>query len=223
MSVQLIFDFLAQLKNNNEKDWMHANKPLYQEAKNSFIEMVGQSIQHISMFDEHIAGLDAKKCIFRVNRDIRFSKDKRPYKENFGAAIARGGRKSKFGGYYLHLQPGNSFLAGGCYMPQSAELAAIRQEIDYNAQDLRTILAQSDFKKYFGQIEGAELKTAPKGYPKDHEDIDLLKKKSFTVWHRMKDEQVLKKDFLEHAAKVFHAMHPFNEFLNTAVAETENS
>lgn len=213
--------FLKQLAKNNNKEWFDANRKTYDTAKAEF-EKIAQAVIDASVkFDKEIAGLEAKKCMFRINKDVRFSKDKSPYKLNMGASISPGGKKSMVAGYYIHIEPGKSFLAGGCYMPMPDQLAAIRQEIDYNGKEFKKILGAKDFKTYFGGIseEGDKLKTAPKGYPKDHPDLDLLQHKHYIVAHDLKDADVLDKNFPVYAAKVFKAMLPFNEFLRRCTSE----
>ena len=222
MDIKIILDFLKKLQENNEKEWFHSNKKEYEKAKSNFKSVITELIGRITLFDENLLGLEAKQTIFRINRDIRFSKNKAPYKENFGASMSKGGRKSKFAGYYLHLQPNNkSFLAGGSYMPQAAELAAIRQEIDYNQETFERIVLSPTFKRFFGELRGDSLKTAPRGYAKDHPAIHWIRMKGFIMWHELTDEQVLQNNFLEHALEVFKAMKPLNDFLNTAIEETE--
>lgn len=218
METQKILIFLDQLKKNNQKAWMDENKKQYEEAKKIFEEVIQQLIANISQFDADIAGMEAKQCIFRINRDIRFSPDKTPYKINFGASMQKGGKKSQASGYYIHIQPeGESFLAGGMYMPTADILAKVRQEIDYNGAEFRKIIESENFKKQFGGLEGEKLKTAPKGYPKDHPDLDLLKFKSYIAWHKFKDEEVLAENFISKAIEVCKALKPFNDFLNKSV------
>jgi uncharacterized protein (TIGR02453 family) len=213
-----ILAFLSDLTDHNDRDWMTANKKYYQEAKKAFEGQVNELIEGISGFDEELVSLAPKDCIFRINRDIRFSKDKSPYKTNFGAAMTPGGKKSPLPTYYIHVQPGNSFLAGGMYMPQPAELAKIRQEIDYNAGELKKIVEDSDFQKIWGELTGEELKTVPKGYPKDHPNIDLIRKKSFIVVKNLSDEELLKDQFTQEAIRMFKILYPFNQYLSVAVS-----
>ena len=216
---QSIFDFLRALQDNNNREWMEANKPTYVKAKDDFVPIIGFLIREISKFDEQIHDLEPKKCIFRIHRDVRFSKDKTPFKTNFGAWISPGGKNAVNAGYYFHLQPGGeSFVAGGLYMPPSDALAKVRQEIDYNADGLKEILRHKDFKKYFKGIEGEQLKTAPKGYPKDHPDLDLLRFKSYVVWHKLKDEDVTHERFPGEMVAMYKVMKPFNDYLNVAVS-----
>lgn len=210
------FKFLKALKANNNRDWFNANKADYQKSKTEFESFIDGLIPEIAKFDKGIAGLEGKKCVFRIYRDTRFSKDKSPYKTNLGGHMLAGGRKNEHSsaGYYIHLEPGNSFLAGGAYLPPGPWIKAIRQEIDYNAKEFKAILNHKDFKEYFGEMEGERLKTAPRDYPKDHPEIELLKYKSFLAVHRMDDAMVASDQFHDHAVKVFQALHPFGSFLN---------
>jgi len=199
-----ILNFLKQLQENNHKDWMTENKSVYQEAKKVFEEIVEKIIQEITTFDKDIADLSPKKCIFRLNRDIRFSKDKTPYKTNFGASMQKNGKKSPFSGYYLHIQPEHkSFLAAGIYMPTSDVLKKVRQEIDYNLQEFEEIITDTTFKKYFEEIRGEKLKSNPRGYKIDNPAIEFLKMKSFTIIHNLSDEEIEHKNFLQNIIPIY--------------------
>ncbi|HEY4785942.1 MAG TPA: DUF2461 domain-containing protein, partial [Bacteroidales bacterium] len=146
--------FLTVLKDNNYKEWFHENKPLYEEAKKEFESFVSLLIKEIKAIDGDIGYPEPKDCIFRIFRDIRFSNDKTPYKTNFGAFMAKGGnRKSEYGGYYFHLEPGNSLLAGGIWMPQPGILKAIREEIFHNIDEFLAIIESKEFKKQFGELD----------------------------------------------------------------------
>ncbi len=217
--MKAVLDFLSDLKNNNKKEWMDLNKSRYQAVKKEFESLVRTLISQIALFDTSIAGIEPKNCIFRLNRDIRFSNDKRPYKENMGAFISKDGKKGVDGGYYIHIQPGKSMLAGGAYMPPADILKKIRQEIDYNPKKLEKFMDSGDFKKYFGSFGGERLKTAPKGYPADHPSIDLLNLKSFIVFHNIKDKTITDTNFVEYAIKIFSAMKPLNDYLKMAINE----
>ena len=209
--------FLKQLAKNNRKEWFDENRKTYETSKAEFEAIVKSVIDKSIVFDKLLVGLEAKKCLFRINKDVRFSKDKSPYKLNMGASINPGGKKSMIAGYYVHIEPGKSFLAGGTWQPMPDVLAAIRQEIDYNSKEFRKILAAKDFKTYFGALsEEDKLKTAPKGYEKTHPDLDLLQHKSFIVVHDITDAQVMDKNFPTYAAKVFKAMLPLNSFLRNS-------
>lgn len=216
---QSSFDFLSGLKENNNKEWFSANKPHYEIARKEFERFVDALIARIAAFDPAIAHFTAKDCVFRIYRDVRFSADKSPYKTHFGAHITSAPKKSEIhtrAGYYIHLEPGASMLAGGAYLPESAWLKAIRQEIAYNFEEFKSILADKDFKRYFGEIEGEKLKRNPADYPADHPAIELLKQKSFLASHKPADTQVLSGDFLAHCSSVFKALSPFDRFLNRA-------
>ncbi|HLO44960.1 MAG TPA: DUF2461 domain-containing protein [Leadbetterella sp.] len=209
--------FLKDLKANNNKEWFTANKGRYETAKAEFETFITELFARIAVFDPSIGHLKAKECIFRIYRDVRFSKDKSPYKTHFGAHISIAAKKSEIhtrSGYYIHIEPGDSMLAGGAYLPQGDWLKGIRQEIDYNGADLVKILENPDFKKTFGEIEGEKLARMPKGYPEDHQYIELLKMKSFLATHKLKDSDLTKDNFTETAAKVFETLKPLGDFLN---------
>lgn len=213
-----ILQFLKQLSQNNNKPWFDENRKNYEECKAEFIDKVDSFIKSCEKFDQDIVGLESKKCIFRINKDVRFSKDKSPYKSNFGASINPGGKKSMLPGYYLHIEPGKSFLAGGCYQPMPDVLAAIRQEIDYNADEFKKILNHKDFKNYFKALSDEDkLKTAPKGYDKNHPEIALLQHKHFIAIHHLTDAQVKDNNFEKHVGLVFKAMLPLNQFLRNVM------
>ena len=219
MEFKIILDFLKKLKKNNNRDWFADNKKKFVEAKDAFEPAVQKLIDGISKFDKSLAEVEAKQCIYRIYRDIRFSKDKTPYKTNFGAVMGKGGRKSTTAFYYIQVEPGdNSFIAGGLYMPEGEKLKKIRQEIDYNPDDFKKILNKKSFKQYFPEIEGEKLKKAPKGYAPDDPNIELLKHKSYIVVHRFTDAQVLNNDFTKDCIKMFKEMKPFNDFLNMAIS-----
>ena len=210
------FDFLYNLKNNNNRDWFIKNRSSYLEAKENFELFVQEIINKIIDFEPIMKGLEVKSCTYRINRDIRFSNDKSPYKSHFGAFIVKGGKKNgdKFAGYYIHIEPKKSIIAGGAYMPPPPWLSAIREKIDEEPEKLHKIINSKDFIKYFGKIDGEKLKKAPKGYPSDHPNVDLLKFKSYLVVNEISDEFVLSEMYYNHALKIIKAMKPFNDFLN---------
>lgn len=214
------FNFLKELKQNNNRDWFMDNKPKYQEAKLEFEGFIDDLIASISKFDNSIGHHTGKECVFRIYRDVRFSKDKSPYKTHLGAHITSAAKKSEIhtrAGYYIHIGPGESMLAGGAYLPQGPWIKAIRQEIAYNADDLRKIINGKKFKEYFGEIEGEKLKRAPKGYEPDHPEIELLKYKSFLASNKVSDAEVVSKNFIQHGTDVFKTIFPFDQFLNRAM------
>lgn len=215
-----ILQFLGELKQNNTREWFTENKKKYEVANKSLLTLVEQFIPVVQGIDSTVGDLAAKDCIFRIYRDIRFAHDKTPYKTNMGAYFAMGGRKSVKAGYYLHLEPGGSMLAGGIWMPEADVLKKIRQEIYFNSAEFKTLLATKSFKDYFGVLsEDGKLKNPPKDFPKDFPDIELLKHKDFTMFYRIDDETVCSEDFPKVVSKVFEAMKPVNDFLNRAFRE----
>ena len=214
-------DFLTKLKKNNNKDWFDKNKEKYLVVKQNIEEFTDELIASVSKFDKSIAGLTHKDCVFRIYRDVRFSKNKTPYKTNMGASINAGGKKGMTGGYYIHIDPSGSFLAGGLWMPPSEQLKKIRQEIDYNGNQLHKILANKDFKKHFGTFDDSEeykLARPPKGYDKDHPDIELLKFNSYVVLHEYNNKVVLSKNFVNEISTGAKIMKPLLDFLNEAIS-----
>lgn len=219
MRLEFILKFLKDISKHNDREWFEKNKPRYLEAKQGFEDLVGSMLNELIKFDAGLAGLNPKKLPFRIYRDVRFSKDKRPYKTNMGAGFSPNGKMEQEPGYYLHIQPGNkSFIAGGIYMPDSANLTKIRQEIDYNFDTLKRIIGAKNFRKYFTDFDHFDtLKTAPKGYPKDHPHIKLLKLKSFVVSHRFTDKEVVDKNFVRIVATVCKTIKPLNDFIKEAI------
>jgi len=191
---------------------------LYDDARFDFEIFVHELIQEIAGFDPSVASLEPGNCVFRIYKDVRFSKDKTPYKTNFGAAIQREGRKSQYAGFYIHVSPAEVFGAGGVYTPSPENLLKIRNAIAGRTKELNSILNAKEFKKNFKELwQGDKLKTAPKGFPKDHPAVEYLKLKSFMPWYDFKPEAVLQKDIIKKAAKIFRSMQPFNDFLNEAI------
>lgn len=211
------FKFLKDLAKNNDKEWFTANKKRYEVAKADFEAFVTDMIKNMAKFDPPIGNLEPKKCIFRIYRDTRFSKDKSPYKINMGANFSVSPSKiHDHAGYYIHIEPGKSFLAGGAYEPQTPWINNIRQEIDYNTKEFKKIISAAAFKKNFGEIKGDKLKTVPKGFPKDHPELSLLQYKSFLLVHDVDDKLVTSDGFMKHLIDVYKSMKPFNDFLNRA-------
>ena len=210
--------FLKKLKTNNNREWFEKNKAQFLEAKEEFEGFIDELIKGLRKIDKEISPeLKAKECVFRIYKDVRFSKDKSPYKINMGASINPGGKKSLVAGYYFHMEPGGSFLAGGVYMPEPAMLQAIRQEIDYNPEPLNKILKSVSFKKYFkGFDEDDKLKTMPKGFEKEHPQADLLKNKHFVVSHYFSDKDLLDKKLVQETLAGFKAMLPLLLYLRAA-------
>jgi uncharacterized protein (TIGR02453 family) len=212
------YQFLKELGDNNNRPWFQTNKGRYEEARADFEGFISKLILGIASFDPPIGELEAKRCIFRIYRDTRFSKDKKPYKTNFGAhLVSTDAKPHDRAGYYIHLQPGNTFLAGGAYLPPAPWLKAIRNAIDQRGRELKKILNHPDFKKYFGEMEGEKLKTTPRDYPADHAFIELLRYKSFLAVHKLNDKDTMSEKFLETSTEVFKALKPFDDFLNKSV------
>ncbi len=216
------FNFLKDLSANNDRDWFQENKARYEDAKQNVEKFADQILSEIKKIDSSIPNeLVGKKTMMRIYRDVRFSKNKDPYKNNFGIGISSTGKGGNTPGYYIHLQPEQSFIAGGYLMPQADHLKAIRQEIDYNTQDLLNIIEDKDFKEHFGSLsEEDKLKTKPKGYDADHEHIELLKLKSFTVSERFKDSELSSITAVEKVVKSMKQIYPLTIFLKQAIATT---
>jgi len=216
----LIIPFLKDLKHNNNREWFKANKGRYDEAKQEMETLINTLIPGIAKFDPSVKFVTAKESLFRIFRDVRFAKDKSPYKTNFGAWITRSGRKSCGPGYYVHLEPGQSFLSAGVYMPEPDKLKKIRQEIVYNIDEFKKILEDKKLSKFIqGLDEMDKLKRPPKDFPAEFPDIEILKNKHFTVSSSISDKQVQDPVFVDYALKIFQAMQSFNEFLGRAMEE----
>lgn len=213
------FKFLRDLKKNNNKPWFDEHRKQYEAAKADFYTALETIIKGIAPFDSSIAHLKAKDCAFRINRDVRFSKDKSPYKTNMGAFISKGGKKINNAGYYIHIEPGGCFAAGGFYMPDAPQLAKIRQEIDYSFDAWKKIVAEKKFKAHFVKgVEGIEvLSRPPKGYDETNPAITYLKMKSFIVSRELTDKVLQEKAAIKEIIKTFAAMKPMIDFLNAAV------
>ncbi len=209
--------FLQKLKKNNNTEWFHANRPLYDEARAEFLAFVEILVSEIGMFDPDLGLVDPKKTLFRINRDIRFSRDKSPYKTNFGSFIIKGGKKSGNGGYYFHLDPEGSFIGGGVYHPEAEILKKIRHEIYGNPEEFREIIMDKTFRDQFGELYDDQLKTAPKGYPKDFEHVDLLKYKSYIVSREFDEKLVTGDGLLEETLNSYRLMLPMIRFINYAL------
>jgi uncharacterized protein (TIGR02453 family) len=211
-----ILSFLEDLQKNNNRDWFLANRKSYDLAKKQMLRIVSELIAGISRFDSDISGTVPGSAVFRINRDVRFSNNKDPYKNNMGAYFSRAGKKSPFAGYYFHIQPANSFIASGIWMPEAPVLNAIRREIHFNHDSLRKILSNKDLKSW-GKLEGEQLKTSPKGYDSDHPALDLLRHKSFVFTHHFSDKQTNSGDFLNQCLEMYKSAMPFVKFINEAV------
>jgi len=212
------FTFLSKLKENNNRDWFLENKAQYNIAHQEVKDFIAEFIIHLAKVDRYITNdIQVSKCLFRIYRDTRFSKDKTPYKHWFGAGISVAGRKLNGPEYYLHIEPNNSFIAGGYWRPEKDHLAAIRQEIDYNGAEFRQIIGSPNFTKYCTLNEDDKLKKAPTGYPPDHPEIELLKLKSFTASRYVKDSQLSSNQAVESIMPFIQAMYDFKLFLHRAL------
>jgi uncharacterized protein (TIGR02453 family) len=218
MNFELIHKFLKDIARNNNREWFEKNKAKYLQAKLNFEDFLEALHKELLKFDVSLAGLNARKLGFRIYRDVRFSKDKRPYKINMGAGFSSGGKMMQAPGYYIHIEPGNNFVAAGMYMPDAANLAKIRQEIDYNTAAFLKILSDKKFKKYFNGLDDFDrVKTAPKGYAKDHPQIEILKNKSYIVSHAIPDKIVKDKKFVKYVSNVCKSAKNINDFLREAL------
>jgi len=207
--------FLKDLKKNNNRPWFEEHRKQYENAKADLLLLVEQLIAAIGTFDKPIGNLEAKNCTFRINRDVRFSKNKDPYKSNIAAYFNKDGKKGIGAGYYLHIEPGKSFAAGGIWMPEPAVLAGIRQEIDYSFKEWKSIITDKSFKKNFAEgIQGEMLTRPPKGYDENNPAIEFIKKKSFIVSRAFTDAEVQSKNFVKDVAGTFKVMKPMIDFLN---------
>ncbi len=210
-------EFLHLLKENNNRDWFNEHKQLYFEAREQFIEVVDKLIKGIEEFDPAIRGAEGKDAVYRIYRDVRFSKDKSPYKGYFSAYIAPGGRKSNLAGYYIHFEPDGCLAGGGLHCPKGDELKEIRFEIYNHADEFGKIIGDKYFKKLFGEILGEKLKRPPKGFPKDFPHIEWLKHKKYLMIHTFPESLTEEERFIQYILDVFKKMKPMNDFLNRAV------
>lgn len=207
--------FLKSLLKNNNREWFTEHKNLYVEAQKDVLLFVENLIEEMSKFDEEILKIDAKKALFRIYRDVRFSKDKSPYKTNFGAGLGMG-KGTKITGYYLHIEPGKSFLAGGVYQPESSVLKEIRKEISMNSNEFLKILEQKDFRNNFrGLSVENKLQRVPAGFEKEDPMAEFLKLKNFIVVHPISDDSLIKESASKDFAKIFKSIKPLNDFLES--------
>jgi uncharacterized protein (TIGR02453 family) len=216
--------FLKDLSKNNSKPWFDAHRKQYEAAKKDFESFIQAAIDKHGLKDESIREQEAKKCLFRINRDSRFSKDKSPYKTNLGASINRGGRKSIFAGYYFHCEPGQSFVGGGIWMPMPPETKKVRQEIDYCFDEFKKIVQSKKFTNVYGGLyreEDMSLSRVPQGFDKDNPAGEYLKLKSWIAMQSLKDADLTSKDLLKKTLIAFEALQPMVAFLNRALENVE--
>lgn len=212
--------FLKSLKKNNNKPWFDKNRETYLIAKNNFEDFVKELLQKMILFDPDMKDLGIKDCCFRINRDIRFSKNKTPYKVSLSASFNKGGKKSIYAGYYFHLQPeGNSFIGGGLWHPEAGELKKLRQEIDYCFPEFKKIINAPSFKKNYRELERDEnqmLVNVPKGYDKENPAAQFLKMKSFVATKKIPDENLLSPKLNHEIIQSFKVLLPLITFINRA-------
>lgn len=211
--------FLRKLKKNNNKAWFDENRALYETAKAEVTSLVEAIVASFGKTDPSISHLTPKDCLFRINRDVRFSKDKSPYKTNFGISITSGGKKSPLAGYYLHIEPGESFVGGGLWMPGGPVLSAVRQEIDYNFEAFSKLLKAAAFRKQYGDLytgSDVSLTRVPKGYESDNPAAEYLKLKSYLAMRKLDDKEIDSQQLVKQVSEAFKALKPVIDFLNGA-------
>ena len=217
--MEKVLQFLKTLSANNNREWFNENRGWYEESRDKVLFLTELLNNEIARFDPEVPPMDPKTCMFRIFRDVRFSKDKRPYKTNFGSYIANGGRKSSNAGYYFHIEPGQSFVGGGVYKPGSGQLKAVRSHIAQHPDEFLQIINDKNFKKYYPEIYDDKLKTAPKGFPKDHQHIKLLRYKSYVFSHKVENQILTEGKFVEYAVAAYKELGNLNIFLNQALEE----
>jgi uncharacterized protein (TIGR02453 family) len=212
--------FLKDLKKNNNREWFETNRGRYEAAKLDFENFAGTVLEKMRLADPTIADLKPKDCTFRINRDVRFSKNKAPYKSNMAMYISQGGKKTNNAGYYLHCEPGAAFIAGGMWMPMAPELKLVRQEIDYNWDEFKAIITAKKFKATFSDLQKTpetSLTRPPKGYEEQNAAIDYLKLKSFIASSPIEDSAFTTNDLVKKVVANFETMKPLIQFLNRAL------
>jgi uncharacterized protein (TIGR02453 family) len=214
------FEFLRELREHNNREWFNAHKPRYQAELAQVAELAEQLLARMSLHDE-LEPMTAKQSLFRIYRDVRFSKDKSPYKTHFSGQMKRA-TKWRRGGYYFHFEPGGSFAGGGFWAPNAADLKRIREELAADARPLRELIAAPEFRETFGQLEGEQLKTAPQGYSADHPDIDLLRYKQFLLTRAFTDQEVTAPGFLDQLVESFRRMIPFFDYMSEVLTTDAN-
>jgi uncharacterized protein (TIGR02453 family) len=216
--------FLDDLKANNNREWFLDNKKRYEIFKKDYQQLVADFLDVMKPLDPSLEMLEVKNCTFRINRDIRFSKDKSPYKDHLGVWLSSGSKGMNRSGYYVHIARTGSFIAGGFYCPEAEDLKKVRKEIAYFYEDLEEILKEKNFKKEFGHFDSTEtnvLKNPPRGYEKNHPAIEFLKLKSFETSQKFDINEVTKEDFVAKMSKKLIVLKPLNDFINRAVTSEE--
>ena len=225
MITQNILHFLDELSKNNNKEWFDANRKWYASVKKEYYDLATEILDRMKLVDESLEMVQAKDCVFRINRDIRFSKDKSPYKTNLGIFMAPYGRKKELAGYYIHIQQNQSFAGGGLYMPMPDQLKKVRREIHYDYTQFHAILTAPSFTRYYrglDQDQAMILKNPPKEYSADDPAIEYLKYKSFTAVSDLDDKTITASDFTDKMVDMLTAIKPLITFLNEALLTDEN-
>ena len=213
-------DYLKDLKSNNNREWFAENKEDFMTANTDFISFADDILCEMNKVDS-IETVSGKKSVFRIYRDIRFSKDKTPYKNHFSGSLKRATDELR-GGYYFHIEPGNSFIGGGFWGPNPKDLLRIRKEINVNAEELIEVISAKQFISTFGKLEGETLKTAPRGFDKNHPNIELLRLKQFIVSKKINDKDIFKSDFSNLVVTIFKEMRPFFDYMSSVLTTDEN-
>jgi uncharacterized protein (TIGR02453 family) len=212
--------FLEDLKANNNRDWFLANKKRYESYKEEYHQLIRDLLEIMKPQDPSLAMLEVKNCTFRINRDIRFSKDKSPYKTHMGIWLRSGSLHSEAPGYYVHIEKDASFVGGGLYCPMPEQIQKIRKEINFFYEDLQSIVNNDSFKSTYGNLnreDNSTLKNPPKGYEKDNPAIEYLKLKSYTATQKMNNSDLTKNDFAQVISQKLLTLKPLNEFINRAL------
>ncbi|MGE0078484.1 MAG: DUF2461 domain-containing protein [Bacteroidales bacterium] len=212
-----IIEFLSDLKDNNYREWFQENKTRYNKSVENFKQIVQALIVGINEFDNTIGPVEPSDCIFRIYRDVRFSPNKEPYKTNFGAYIANGGRKSPFAGYYFHIEPNGSFLSGGIYMAPTDVMRRIREDISDYAEDFLGIVDSPSFKKHFNFFDSDKLKKLPRGFESGSKVDEFLKLKNISPFTQLSNEDMLSPNILEYSLNTYKEMQPLISFLNRSI------
>ena len=213
-------EFLKNLKENNNKDWFDTNKSEYQKQLESMVSFADGLLEKLSTHDV-IETASGKKSLHRIYRDTRFSKEKIPYKNNWSGGFSRA-TKERRGGYYFHIEPGNTFVAGGFFGPNAEDLKRVRDEISRDSSELRAILKSKEFKNTFGSLQGEQLKTTPKGFNADDKAIDLLRFKQFILVKKFTDKEVLAPKFTDEVNLAFKNMRPFFDYMSEVLTTDGN-
>lgn len=213
-------EFLQQLSKHNNREWFANHKALYTAAYDNMILFADELLIKMNTHD-NIETLSGKKSLFRIYKDVRFSKEKTPYNIHWTGRFKRA-TKLRRGGYYYNIEPGNSFLAGGFWGPVPSDMKRIRDDIAYNTEAWDELLADKTFEKTFGKMQGEKLATAPRGYDKNHPAIELLRYKQFLLKHPFTDSEVTSKDFVQNANDVFKKMRPFLNLMSEILTTDAN-